>query len=443
MSRAWSDQVTSCADCVAAGILQVPPAPATDTPTMILRRVLALFAVASGAALAQPSPMNLIWSSLPSLPPSLGQPTQPGVASPFVGVHGDALIVAGGANFPERAPWDGGAKIWWDDIWVLERRADGAPAWIADRSVRLPRRLGYGVSVSTPLGVVCAGGHDAERAYADVFMLSWNGQRRELRRTELPPMPQPLTFMAGALVGDMLYVAGGQHVMKGAEPTSVFWSLDLSKRSKPDQLKWTSLPTWPGPPRVLAAAAGQRTGTGGEFFLFGGRVPRTGQATEILADAYAFNVRTRTWRTLPKVGGGAGVSVMAAAAIEAGNNEIFVFGGDRGELFLELESHDLAIEAARRELAGASAAARAELEKQITERLQLKRRIYETHPGFSRDVLAYDTRRDSWRMVGQSPKPLPVTTTAVRWGDAILLPSGEIRPGVRSDDILSVKPAAR
>ena len=39
------------------------------------------------------------WSHLPPIPDALG------VAGPFVGVHRDSLIVAGGANFP-RPVWE-------------------------------------------------------------------------------------------------------------------------------------------------------------------------------------------------------------------------------------------------------------------------------------------------------------------------------------------------
>jgi len=56
------------------------------------------------------------WSELPELPPALGQQKQIGLAGSFSGVHNGALIVAGGANFPIRPSWDGGKKVWWDDI---------------------------------------------------------------------------------------------------------------------------------------------------------------------------------------------------------------------------------------------------------------------------------------------------------------------------------------
>jgi len=404
----------------------------------LLIAALVCFGPAGGSAQVG----SVAWDELPPLPPSAGQARQPGVAGPFAGAHGEVLIVAGGANFPERMPWDGGAKVWWDDIWVLEQRAAGL-RWVSDRTFKLPRPLGYGISVSTPDGVVCVGGHDVDRVYADAFLLSWDAKARAIRRTTLPPMPEPLTFMAGALVGTTLYVAGGQHVMKGAVPTAVFWALDLSRRDRGADFTWRVLPTWPGPPRVLAVAAAQRTERGEEFFLFSGRVPQAGQPTQVLTDAYAFNPGSGTWRTLPAVGGGAGASVMAGAAAAVGLDEVWLFGGDRGEQFVELEAHDLAIEDLRRRQSGLPPAERIALEREIETRLAAKRKIYAAHRGFARDVLAFDTRRETWRVVGATPYAPQVTTFAVPWGDAVVLPSGEISPGVRTPGVFRARPVAR
>ena len=400
-------------------------------------------AAASLAGTLAAQPMTLAWDELPPLPPSSGQTRQPGVAGPFAGVHRDALIVAGGANFPDRMPWAGGAKVWWDDIWVLEQRADGSTHWVGDRIFRLPRPLGYGIAFSTPDGVVLAGGHDRERCYADVFLLAWDPQARELRRTALPPLPEPLSFMAGARVGQTLYVAGGQHVMQGAVPTTVFWALDLTRRGRGADFAWRVLPAWPGPARILAVAAAQRTARGEEFFLFSGRSPEAGKPTRVLTDAYAFDPGSGAWRTLPNVGGGAGVCVMGATAAPVGTDEIWLFGGDRGELFAQLEAHDLALEDLRRRLATAPATQRPALERDIETRLTAKRRIYETHPGFAREVLAFDVRRETWRVVGTTPHASQVTTLAVPWGDAIVIPSGEIGPGVRTPAVMRARAVAR
>ena len=400
-------------------------------------------AFVSALAAGHAAVSELVWDTLPPLPPAAGETRQPGVASPFVGVHGGVLLVAGGANFPEKMPWDGGAKTWWDTIWVLEKRSDGSMAWVTDRNFRLPRRLGYGVSVSTEEGVICAGGSDAERCYADVFLLSWDAAARAIRTTPFPPLPEPLALMAGALVGRTFFVAGGQHVMKGAVPSSAFWSLDLSKRDRPTEFKWKIHPTWPGPARVLPVAAAQQTASGPGFFLFSGRVQQAGRRSEILSDAYAFDPKAGTWRTLDKVGGGAGTSVMAGTAAAVGEREVLLFGGDRGPLFLELEAYDLEIEALRQKISAASASERAVLEAAVETKLLAKRKIYESHPGFGREVLAYDTWSDRWRQVGTASGSPQVTTLAVRWDGAIIIPSGEIRPGVRTPAVVRVTPKAK
>ena len=118
------------------------------------------------------------WKRLPSLP------DKEGFAGAFSGVGGGALIVAGGANFPDEKPWEGGTKVWYDGVFVLER-PDGA--W--RKAGKLPRPLGYGVSVTHRGGVVCVGGGDANRNYADAFRLEWTKGR--LLTTRLPALPKP------------------------------------------------------------------------------------------------------------------------------------------------------------------------------------------------------------------------------------------------------------
>lgn len=366
-----------------------------------------VLATSGGAAEARVSP-------LAPIPPAPGQTRQAGLAAPFAGRHDDTLIVAGGANFPDAMPWDGGAKIWWRDVFVLER---GASAWVAGKNLQLPRPLAYGFSFSTPDGVVGVGGCDAVQCYADAFLLAWDAGRRELVTTPLPPLPAPLAFMAGAQIGSTIYVLGGQHDMKTGAPTRAFWSLDLARRGRATGFAWTQLPAWPGPARIVPVAAA----LDGKVFLFSGREPQPGRAANLLADAFAFDPAARTWRPIappPR-------PVMAAAAAAVGD-EVWIFGGDDGKLFAQLEALDLAIAAARARGAAVDALVRD------------KRAILETHPGFSREILAYHPRRNAWRTVARSPEPLAVTTIAVPRGEVIVLPSGEVRPGVRTTAVLEV-----
>ncbi|MGL4550811.1 MAG: GDSL-type esterase/lipase family protein, partial [Gemmataceae bacterium] len=155
------------------------------------------------------------WTRLPPLP------DRQGFAAPFAGVSGGALVVAGGANFPDKKPWEGGKKVWYDTVFVLER-PDGA--WKV--AGRLPRPLGYGVSVTHGGGVVCVGGSDADRHHAEAFRLEWKGGK--VVHSPLPPLPCPVANGCGALVGDTLTVVGGLESPDAVKASSRAFAIDLA-----------------------------------------------------------------------------------------------------------------------------------------------------------------------------------------------------------------------
>ncbi|MBL7133245.1 MAG: sodium/solute symporter [Phycisphaerae bacterium] len=330
------------------------------------------------------------------MPPSPGQDKQVGLAGPFAGVHNDALIVAGGANFPDKLPWQNGKKVWWDDAFVLLKGTDGEYEWL-DKRLKLPRPLAYGVSISTDDGVICIGGCDGERCYSDVFLLKWDPKTKRIVTRALPPLPKPLAFMAGAKVGSTIYIAGGQESMKESAATKTFLALDLSKEDDAKEFQWRKLWPWPGPERILSVAAGQNDGAADSFFLFSGRNVQPGREPQFLTDAYRYRPKDKSWTRLTdilgkKKDGTDGRCAMAASGIASGAAHVLIFGGD--------DAADW----------GAGA----------------------MHPGFPRDILAYHTITDTWVKAGRMPGRSPVTTTAVRWDDGIVIPSGEIRPGIRT-----------
>ena len=62
------------------------------------------------------------------------------------------------------------------------------------------------------------------------------------------------------------------------------------------------------------------------------------------------------------------------------------------------------------------------------------------HPGFPKDMLyLYDTVADTWTQAGTLPQN-QVATLAVEWDDALVIPSGEVRPGVRTPKVWRAKP---
>ena len=68
--------------------------------------------------------------------------------------------------------------------------------------------------------------------------------------------------------------------------------------------------------------------------------------------------------------------------------------------------------------------------------------LRDRHPGFSRDILAYDTDADTWTSWGAMPQGL-VTTMAVPMDDAIVIVGGEDRPGHRSASVLRGRAGVR
>jgi N-acetylneuraminate epimerase len=318
----------------------------------------------------------LTWKQLAPLPDKLG------VAGAFAGVSGDALLVAGGANFPDQMPWDGGTKVWHDEVFVLEK-ADGA--WRV--AGKLPTPLGYGVTVSHPRGLVCVGGSDARQHHASSFMLRWN--KGQLDIEPLPDLPRPCANLTGALIGNTLYVAGGSKTPTATNALNEFLSLDLATK----QPKWQRQEPWPGPARMLATGGTHD----GSFYLFGGAALKAGTdgkpEREWLRDAWRYTPG-QGWKRiadLPRI------AVAAPSPAPLVNGRLLILGGDDG----------------------------AQVNTPPTQ-----------HRGFRRDVLAYDPKTDRWEQPGETPFA-HVTTTAVQWKDRVVIPSGEIRPGVRSPEVWS------
>jgi sialidase-1 len=173
---------------------------------------------------------------------------------------------------------------------------------------------------------------------------------------------------------------------------------------------------------VLPIAAGISNGPNAGLYVFSGRKVAPGARTELLADSWFYDPMTNEWEQLPdvKAGGGAPRCVMAGTSTNWGDEGIIVMGGDSGELFMELEN--LRLRAA--ELGGGAGDA-----------LTLAHNaILDNHPGFSRDVLYFDVNRRVWSLIGELPFKSPVTTSAVWWGNDLVLPTGEVGPGVRTPD---------
>ncbi len=370
---------------------------------MIEARITLAAAILLIGSLVQASD-RLQWQSLPALPDSIG------VAGPFVGVHNDALIVAGGANFalPDAVDlWDV-PKVWHDDAYVLMRTGKNEYEWAT--GYQLDRPIGYGACVSTGRGVVCIGGDDGKQVFADVFLMTWEAHTRQLGQRQLPSLPEPCTNGAAALIGDVVYVAGGQTSPALDSATNRLVRLNLAATDA----TWEQLPPWPGPERAFPLVAAQHNGFNDCIYVIGGRRqdPNIGGDAGViaLADVYEFSPARHkadpatAWRQLSN----APQPIMAGTAAPVGQSHIYTLTGADGELM---------------------------------KRIAAEPEFVKSHPGFPRRAYAYHTITDTWVDAGETPAN-PVTTPAVVWDGAIVIASGEIRPRVRTNAVWRIKPTA-
>jgi len=337
---------------------------------------------------------SLTWSQLSELPGT------PGLGGPFVGVHNGALIVAGGANFPDAPPWEGGSKVWYSGIYVLEEDAD---RWLKGYELDAP--LAYGAALSLDEGVLLIGGCDADKAHDSVTLLQWDLEENEVVRKSLPPLPMPLAFPAAGRIGSTVYVAAGQRSTDPCDCEKAFFALDLARPE--GERQWIELQAWPGSSRIKAVAAVQSQGNGEPcFYLFSGEVPTRnaegGIDRRYVEDAYRFNPAAPpgepSWirvADLPR-------PAAAGSAVAVGQSHIALFSGSTGEHILEPPAGQ---------------------------------------PEFPAKVLAYHTITDTWAAAGPMPQGV-VTTGACRRDGKIVIASGEIRPGVRTPMVQVAKPVA-
>ena len=322
----------------------------------------------------------LAWEKLPAIPDAEG------FAAPFAGVSNRALIVAGGANIAGEKWGETIRKQWHDSVFVLDN-SDGE--WRG--GFHLPRALGYGVSVTTERGVVCIGGSDSQRHCADVFLLEWRGGR--IVTTGLPALPKPCANACGALVGKVIYVAGGIETPDATSAMKTFWKLDLAAAEP----RWEALDPWPGPERMLAVA-----GVIGESFcIFSGARLSAGAdgkpVREYLRDAYRFTPG-KGWKRIADLPRAAVAA--PSPALHGSGERLLIVSGDDGSKVNFTPVRD--------------------------------------HPGFSRDVIAYDPERDVWKGAGVVPFSR-ATVPTVRWLGRDVIPNGEARPRVRTPEVWATK----
>jgi solute:Na+ symporter, SSS family len=335
-----------------------------------------------------------------------------GLAGTFAGMIGNSLIIAGGSAFPEGKPWENGEKYFSDAILVFELAADGTLK-LQQSNKKLPYAVAEGASVQTTSGIVCIGGLTPEGVTDEVLLIS---SYNDISGERLPRLPVPLKSSAAAAMGSLVYVVGGENE---GMATSYFFVLNLSQVSD----GWQRLPDFPVPVSA-AMAVSQINGEEVSLYVFGGRALQDGdRVTTFYAHVYRFRPSQGKWEKLKNISldGSKDIFLAAAVAVPVGASHVVMVGGDNGIVYNQVEQAISAMQAGE---PGAR---------------QRRDSLWLNHPGFNDRILIYNTITDTWSDEGAWEGSPIAVAPAVRWGNAVIVPGGEIRPGVRHPNIKQLK----
>lgn len=350
-------------------------------------------------------------TNLTDLPSAVAGESSLGYAGMLGGVHNDIVIAGGGANFPVGLPWEGGDKEWYSSIYLLENGN-----WRLSATI-LPMPLAYGASVSTDDGVLIIGGDNKDGVSKKVFMLSYDKSKSDLDLIAYPDLPEPLAYTAAVISDGFVYVAGGMNTEKS---TNSFYRINLKEKKV-----WEKLTDFPGEPRAVHSMAVQETSNSRNIFLIGGRNQSKGEISRPLTQYLSYDLNKKEWiekgeLTIdgkPKV-------LMGAVAETMGSIHILVYGGSDEVLFTQLQTLEQTIN-------------KDSNDSLVSRAIAQRDQILNNHPGFSREVLAFNTITEKWYVFDSVSVKIPVTTLGFKKDKAFLIVSGEISPGIRTPAVYS------
>lgn len=351
--------------------------------------------------------VNIEWKVAGQLPDSINQ-AHVGVAGPIAGIINNKLIVAGGANFPYGMPWDGGNKVYQKDVYIYSINEKGELNYSGRQDFQ--DSIAYAANISLDDKIYSAGGERNGKATSDVFVYYFEAGKLRRQDTILASLPLPLTNGALTQAQGKLYFVGGEN----AEIVSnKIFELDLNL---PDPV-WTEFIELP---RSLSHAVAL-SDSQENIFILGGRKRNNNAKSDIYDEVLKINVRTKRVQKLPALPEplAAGTGVFYA-------DHIYMIAGDNGETFHQVE-----------ELIGAINLSTDDAKKQTL--IKQKNSIQEGHPGFGKKVWTMHLKDEKWQSAAVILGESPVTTTAILYDNTIVIPSGEIRAGVRTNQILSGK----
>ena len=359
---------------------------------------------------------TLKWKELALLPdPKVTDQVHLGLAGPVCGTIGDYIIVAGGANFPDGPPWLGGKKQYHDEVFILKKNFLGKICWKTINNPVLTMPIAYSANVNLEDALVSIGGENDGGQLKNVF--KYQIVDDELLVTELPSLPIPITNANATIIDFTIYLIGGT---SGDKTLNTIYSLDLSSKG----MNWKENSKMPLSV-ANAVVVSQKVNNEDIIFVIGGRYRTPNEVLTTFSDqVLKYNLINDSWSTSDfVVNGGNKLKLAAGTGVKYKKNQILLIGGDIGMIYNRIEELNHSIDTATNK------------ENLIAQ----KKELLESHPGFYNNLFMYNVDTEECKLIGQTLKYPQVTTSAFYWKNQIIIPSGEIKPGVRTPSIMSLK----
>ena len=309
-----------------------------------------------------------------------------GVSGCFSGMLGDKIILAGGCNFPQKSAADGGVKKFYRGIYIGKVSRNNRISWT--KVGQLPEPLAYGITVKYKNSLLFIGGKNATESAKSIYRLSLIDGYCVVEK--FAQLPYAVFSSAGCIIKDNLYIYGNRELC----------ILNLGQLDA----GWKFVKV-NGPQRVQPCCAE----IDGAFALLGGFLPRnTSSLAKICYDGLLYR-QDGSWERieLPKEKQRP-IAVVGACVQQISSGDFLLFGGVCRDVFL-LEFNQPS-------------------------------KDYLTHPvewyRFNQNIYRYSKNR--WKKIGQSRSTAKAGASVFMNKNKIYQVGGELKPGVRSPEIVRI-----
>ena len=346
---------------------------------------------------------------------------QKGVSAAYAALIDDNLLVAGGCNFPDKLGFEGGKKVFYDEILLFNKTQN---QW--QTIGKLPEAAAYGASVAIPDGYLWIGGQAATHSLATCYKVQYT-KEKGLNLTDFPSLPEPLDNFAGTSIGSKVFVAGGN--ASGKPSNKVFYINTATDK------EWKQLPDFPGDARVQPVLAAIEKDNDTLLYVLGGFFGGDATKTPTMGEkVLAFSLKQQQWHevALQENPNKEIFSLTGATALAIDNRYIACFGGVNHSLFINTITDLYHL--------GKDTTLTDEQRKQKNYDYMAH---YMTQPiayyKFNQECYLFDTHTKQWSVLDTQPDFARAGATLVGTPTEFYLVQGELKPGVRSPKTYKIK----